>query len=151
MRRDVIVAAALLLLAVASAAGVWTLEGGARNFPITMAGLLGAGAVILMARSMLGNPPKGQAEAEADEAPVAYGRLLIVAAITVGFVLAMPWIGFYPATFLYLAGLYCWLTAMRPVAAVGLAVVLTAAIYVLFGLFLAVPTPGGAIISTLLG
>ncbi len=147
MRRDVIVAAALLLLAVASAAGVWTLEGGARNFPITMAGLLGVGAVILMARSLAGNPSK----AEAEDTPVAYGRLLIVAAITVGFVLVMPWIGFYPATFLYLAGLYCWLTAMRTVSALGLAVALTVAIYLLFGLFLAVPTPGSAIMSTLLG
>ncbi|WP_336068787.1 tripartite tricarboxylate transporter TctB family protein [Nitratireductor rhodophyticola] len=147
MHRDVFVAAALVLLAVASAAGVWAIEGGARNFPLTMAGFLGVGASVLLVRSI----HVDAAEDEVADAPIAYDRFLLIVAVTAGFALIMPWVGFYPATFLYLSSLYCGLSTLRPHIAIALAAALSVTIYILFGFFLAVPTPSGAVASFLLG
>ena len=152
--RDIAVAIALIGLAIGAMLGVRHLDGWASLYPILMAGALVVGALLLIGAAAIGRKATAGTDPGQGSGGDAEQRLrdvLPVIVASAGLVAAAPWLGFYPATFLYLAGFFAWRSALGPFRAILLGAVLTVAIYVVFGLFLGVPTPDGLVGAVLQG
>ncbi|MBK1623939.1 tripartite tricarboxylate transporter TctB family protein [Afifella marina] len=147
MKRDTWIAIAVMAVAAFAAWDVYGLKRGAALFPLLMSSALFLGGAVLFVSSLRTRKAQdevAQEGSETDEAPKRIWLPLVeVVVLTALFALAMPWIGFYPATFLYLAVFFALRSELSRPAGLAVAVAMTGLIYVIFSLLLAVPTPVG--------
>ncbi|WP_224407398.1 tripartite tricarboxylate transporter TctB family protein [Afifella sp. IM 167] len=152
MKRDTWVAVAVMAIAAFAAWDVYDLKRGAAFFPLLMSAALFLGGAVLFVASLRRPAPAADAAPEGsdtEEAKSIWVPLLEVVVLTAVFAVAMPWIGFYPATFLYLAVFFALRSELSRLTGLAVAVAMTVLIFVIFSLLLAVPTPVGPLAAYL--
>jgi hypothetical protein len=109
-------------------------------FPVAVGVLICVVAMAMVVRAATEPATRGErATVEAD----ARARVAVTAAALVGFCLALPYLGYAVASFVFVALLLKWLGGGRWVAAIAIALATTAVSYVLFSALLGVPLPRG--------
>ncbi len=129
---------------------VWGLKQGAALFPlITSTGLFISGLLLFVTalRPVVTDEP--DEDGEYDERPLLWEPMVRLFVMTALFATVVPWVGFYPATFLYLAIMFSLFSDLRPRHGFVTAIVLTVLIYVIFSVLMEVPTPPGSLIELL--
>ena len=110
---------------------------GAGFFPLVVGVLTCLAAVGFVVETFRRVPPRGN-----ELAPYARRRVLMTSGVLAFFCLALPWIGYTAATFLFVAVMLRALGAGWTLT-LATAVVSAAASYYLFAVLLTVPLPGG--------
>ena len=110
---------------------------GAGFFPLVVGVLICLAAVGFVVETFRRVPPRGN-----ELAPDARRRVLMTSGVLAFFCLALPWIGYTAATFLFVAVMLRALGASWTLT-LATAVVSAAASYYLFAVLLTVPLPGG--------
>lgn len=122
------------------------LEGVSLMYPRLLVGFIALGGIYLLGKGLY--KLRGS-DTKSDGEPVAWKRVGMISALSIGYVLVISLLGFYSASILFLFGTAVLLndTGRGPlkaaVAACILTVVMCAAVWAGFGLLLHVPTPEG--------
>lgn len=123
---------------------------GSLHYPLAYSQVLIAGIAVLFGLSALRDRHEAVArgaahpEAVVVDAPGGVAATLASAALCVAYALAWPWLGFFIATFLYVAA-QLWLLRERSLLfLVGVPACVTLLVYVVFARLLALPFPAGA-------
>ena len=122
------------------------LEGISLLFPQLLVVFMTAGGIYLMIKGIL-TRKKGD-DPIVDDEPVAFSRVGLISAGSMAYVLVIPFLGFYPATIVFLFGMGMLLndagvsTRKSAVMSATLMIVVTFAVWAGFAWLLSVPTPG---------
>ncbi len=153
--RDMVIAAGLIGLAAFAGAEVWGMPGNAAMFPLAMCGLVVLAALSILVEAALKlrdatvhHVPVVTEEMDAEDvgpAPIAWGLFALLIAIIVVYALIIPWLGFYPASFLCLLAIFSLRSGLGLTINFAIAVCTVAILYVVFSLLLAIPMPIGKI------
>ncbi len=138
-------------LAVLAVAGVFhaqsgDLEGVSLLFPRMLIIFMTVGGILVCVQGLL-KRRKGE-DAPHDE-PVAVGRVVMISAGAIAYVLCIPLLGFYPASVIYLFSMAMVLgdagggTRRKALASAAFTVVLCLFVWIGFAMLLGVPTPEG--------
>lgn len=139
-------------LAVLAVAGVFQaqsgdLEGVSLLFPRMLIIFMTVGGILVCVQGLL-KRRKGE-DAPQDDEPVAVGRVVMISAGAIAYVLCIPLLGFYPASVIYLFSMAMVLgdagggTRRKALASAAFTVVLCLFVWIGFAMLLGVPTPEG--------
>jgi hypothetical protein len=117
-------------------------EPGPAFFPRVIAGLIGALGLVLIAKSAHSDETRSHRIGRQGVVRIGVATLLLV-----GYVAAMPFLGFLVDTALFLV-IFMWFSGVRsPVAALVIAVGVPLVLYYVFVSFLHVPLPEGSVVT----
>ncbi len=105
-----------------------------------------AGAIALLSGLMLLGSVRDDARVD-DRAPLFGAPTLVLVGVLVVYLVALPWIGFLPATCAFVASLARLFGERRPGVTAALAIAVSLALYLFFEKFMIIPLPDSRLLG----